>query len=145
MLEVSDRLDLAGETQAICNIGVMRTSHFSLLSSGSARDRLSQIFGLKLLEPQGEEISQNTGLGGVCQIINREARPGQGGDIGFIGILIGANLGLIISNINAIAPCHWPIDLVVYSFFGEDCCGDVLGMILFLQYFFTFKGFRGTF
>ena len=57
MLEVSDRLDLAGETQAICNIGGM-TSHIDQV-------RLIQMFGYKLLEPGGEEISKTRALGGV--------------------------------------------------------------------------------
>ena len=64
MLEVSDRLDLAGETQAICNIGGM-TSH-------TARVRLIKMFGYKIIGARGEEISKTRDLGGFCQINNRK-------------------------------------------------------------------------
>ena len=68
MLEVSDRLDLAGETQAICNIGGM--------TSLTHQVRLSQMVGKKVLEPGSKTRGD---LGGLYSINNRLDKTFSGG------------------------------------------------------------------
>ena len=88
-MDVSERLDLAGETQAIWNIGGI------YIPSHTVQLRLR--FGYKLLEPRRRKSAKH-GVEGFYPINNREDKTFWSREkVLVIGILIGANLEVIIA------------------------------------------------